>query len=321
MIERRMWQRLSTVARSDVLPQLAPYGVAIALLLVLGGISPTFLSLSHITELLIIASFLGLVSASQTLVMLVGGIDLSVSYVITAAAVVAAIVYPQLAHKVPQLVLLVGVLGLCGAIGLVNGLGVALLRIPPIIMTLGMNSVIQGALLIYTNGSPGGSAPPLAVTAGATVWAIILWLFVTVLLYVLLQRTAFGRHVYAVGSRPRVAFLSGVPVRRVTMILYVTSGLCAGLAGILLGGYSGEAYIGMGDSYLLPSIVAVVLGGTSILGGRGSYVGTVGGVLLLTFLTTLLNNLNLSLGWQEVIYGTVILCALTIYGRSRAARV
>ena len=141
------------------------------------------------------------------------------------------------------------------------------------------------------------------------VFAVILFAAVGI---VLLSRTVFGRHVYAVGNSPRVAHLSGVNVGRVTMSVYALSGLCSALVGVMLTGFGGQASLGMGDPYLLPSIAVVVIGGTLITGGRGKYVGMIGGVLLLTALQTLLAGTTIPPSIRDVIYGVVILCAVVM---------
>jgi ribose transport system permease protein len=166
----------------------------------------------------------------------------------------------------------------CGAlVGLANGLGVAFLRIPSMVFTLGMNAVVQGIVVMYT----GGNAPPdqatpilrwLAVRETLFVPnAVIVWAFVGVLIITALHRTPFGRYVYAIGNSERVAYLSGIGTRTILIVAFVTSGACSAFAGAMLAGYAGKAYQAMGDPYLLPAIAAVVLGGTSILGGRGNY--------------------------------------------------
>ena len=133
----------------------------------------------------------------------------------------------------------------------------------------------------------------------------------------LLRRTVFGRYVYAIGNREAAAYLSGVPTRLVLVAAFALCGLCAGLAGVLLAGYSTKAYQGMGDAYLLPSIAAVVIGGTHILGGRGRYAGTVVGTILITLLSSVLSVMQMPEAGRQIIYGLVIITMLLAYGRSR----
>ena len=165
-------------------------------------------------------------------------------------------------------------------VGFVNGCGVAYLRIPSMIFTLGVTSVLRGLMVARTGGfAPQTDATPLmrflaaGRVAGIPV-ALFVWAAVSVLIVVILNRTAFGRSIYSTGAREAAAYLSGIRTRLIIIGAFMGSGMCAALAGVLLAGYSTQAYQGMGNAYLLPAIAAVVLGGTHILGGRGRYVGT-----------------------------------------------
>jgi ribose/xylose/arabinose/galactoside ABC-type transport system permease subunit len=195
------------------------------------------------------------------------------------------------------------------------GLGVVLLGLPPIVITLATNGILQGFALVYSNGTPDGfSSPTLrwfmtGSIHGVTPVVLLVVLFVVAAL-VLLGRTAFGRRVYAVGNSAKVATLSGVGVGATLIGVYALSGFCAALVGILLTGFSGQASLGMGDEYLLPSIAVVVVGGTLITGGRGHYVGMLGGVLLLTALLTLLAGTTLPHAVRDIIFGLVVLGAV-----------
>jgi ribose transport system permease protein len=195
-------------------------------------------------------------------------------------------------------------------IGLVNGVGVAFLRIPPIIMTLGMSSVVEGGLLLYTNGGSGGVAPPADVYLATHRWGsfpvvALLWIAVLVVATVVLSKTPFGRRLYAVGLNSRVAFFAGVNVKMVTVSVYVLSGIAGVVAGVALAGY-------MGDPYLFASVAAVAIGGASILGGTGNYVGTTAGALALAVLAALLPILGFPQAALEIVYGCVILGAIAI---------
>jgi ribose transport system permease protein len=184
-------------------------------------------------------------------------------------------------------------------------------------MTLGVNGVLEGGLLLITNGSQSPNAPHTIVhLATGTVLgvpiAVIIWVAIALLAWLALSRTPFGRKLYAVGTNPTVARLSGVSAGRVTVYSYVISALCSAVAGILLVGYVGQAYLGMGDAYLFTSVAAVIIGGASILGGSGHYMGTVAGALILTVLTSLLPILNLNPAALQVVYGAVILVTVAI---------
>ena len=191
-----------------------------------------------------------------------------------------------------------------------------------------MNVILSGALLLYTNGSPTASAPP-AIESLATgrVGPIpadtILWLTLALVATLVLTWTPFGRHLYALGTNRTVAQFSGIAIARVTVVTYVVSATTSALAGIVLTGYVGQAYLGMGDPYLFSSVAAVAIGGASILGGSGHYLGTVAGALILTVLAGLLPILNLDPAALQVIYGVVILvtvAAATLPGRQAVAR-
>jgi ribose transport system permease protein len=200
-------------------------------------------------------------------------------------------------------------------IGALNGFGIVVFGMPPIVVTLAMNGILQGAALVYSNGTPDGFASPSLrwlmtghlVGTTPVVWIVIGFVIAAVLL---LNSTVFGRRIYAVGNSSLVARLSGVNVGATLIAAYSLSGLCAAIVGILLVGFSGQASLGMGDEYLLPSIAVVVVGGTLITGGRGHYLGMVGGVLLLTTLSTLLAGSTLPHAVRDIIFGFVVVAAV-----------
>ena len=209
-------------------------------------------------------------------------------------------------------VLIVGCL-----IGLANGVGVVFLGLSPIVATLATNGILQGLALLYSNGTPDGFASPslrwfmTGHILGMTPVVPFVVLFVIAAVLVL-ARTPFGRRVYGIGNGERVARLSGIATGRTLILVYVLSGFCAALVGCLLTGFSGQASLGMGDDYLLPSIAVVVVGGTLITGGRGDYLGMLGGVLLLTALQTLLAGTTLPYATRAILFGVVILSAVMV---------
>jgi ribose transport system permease protein len=272
----------------------------------------------HLRYLLELAAVIGIAAAGQTLVILMGGIDLSVGAVITVTAILLPIISP--AWDPTGLVGIALVLAIATGIGFLNGAGAAYLRVPPIIMTLAMATFLQGLLVIVAGGSavtvsnPAvillGQARPLGVPAG-----VVLWLAVSAVVLLLIHRMPIGARFLAIGANPLAARLSGVSLTRNTLILYALSGFFAGLAGILVLGMNRQGYVGIGDPYLLTSIAAVVLGGTSILGGRGTYAGTIPGAILLVTTTALITVVNASPGWRSIMFGTLILALLLISGR------
>ncbi|MFZ2105358.1 MAG: ABC transporter permease, partial [Roseiarcus sp.] len=246
-------------------------------------------------------------------VILTGGLDLSLPWTIGLCGILLAGMVKgsdgRLIYALP-LVLAIGAF-----IGLVNGVGVALLGISPVVMTLALNGILQGAALVYSNGTPDGFSSPLLRLFMTDQKFIVTPVVVFVVAFVvvavlLLGRTAFGRRIYAVGNGERVAALSGVSVGRTLIGVYTLSGLCSAIVGVMLTGFSGQASLGMGDDYLLPSIAVVVIGGTLITGGRGHYLGMLGGALLLTTLQTLLAGTTLPYATRAIVYGLVMLGAV-----------
>jgi len=294
---------------------LLAYLAMIVLLFATSLFSPGFLSESNLRSTVVLAAFVGIVALGQTFVIIGGGIDLSLPWVLNCAAILMTLLANG--QDMP-LVWIVPLMLLGGAaIGLINGVGVALFGVPPIIMTLASNVILQGLILVYTGGSPTPSAPPLiqylAVgRIGAFPVIAVIWGVLAVIAWVLLSRAAFGRYLYALGTSRNVAEYSGVPTLRTAILTYVISGMTAALGGMLLTGYSGQAYLGMGDPYLFTSIAAVAIGGASILGGSGHYIGTIAGALVLTILGGLLPALNLSSGALLIVYGAVILLTVSV---------
>lgn len=272
------------------------------------------LSPNYLLQQLQTGAFLGICAAGMMMVILLGHIDLSIPWTLTTAAMMATTVGGDMA--IPT-ALAVGVL-----VGLFNGVGVAYLRIPSMIFTLGVDTVLRGLMVAHTGGfAPQTKATELmrylasAKIAGMPV-AIFVWVFISVVITVILTRTAFGRSIFATGSREGAAYLSGIRTRAVIIGAFVMSSVCASTAGVLLAGYSTKAYQGMGNAFLLPAIAAVVLGGTHILGGRGRYAGTVVGVILIVLLNSVLSIMQMPEAGRQIIYGTVIIGMLLVYGRN-----
>ncbi len=310
----------------NVDPAVATSFACIIGLLAFGSLySSSFLSPEYLLQQLKVASFLGVISTGMMLVVLLGQIDLSVPWTVTAGAMMAS----AAAAMGPTGVVLAIPFGIfCGMmIGLVNGIGVAYLRIPSMIVTLATNAVAQGLMVAYTGGfSPQDSASGAMryLATGALIPgvpnSVIVWAIIGAATVFVLTRTTFGRSVYAIGNRERAAYLSGVNTRRIVMIAFITAGGLSAFGGVLLAGYASKAAQSMGDAYLLPSIAAVVLGGTSILGGRGSYMGTIAGVILITLLQSILSVMQMPEAGRQIIYGVVIVAMLLLYGRSPASR-
>ena len=295
----------------------------IVLLLFVGSLySRSFLSPEYLLQQLKVASFLGVIATGMMIVILLGQIDLSVPWVVAVGGMMAtaATGWGPIGQA---LAIPVGV-GCGVALGLVNGAGVAFLRLPSMVVTLAVNAVAQGLMVVHTGGfSPQDSSSPAMrfLATGHTLLgipnALLVWTVVGIVAVFLLTRTTFGRTVYAIGNRERAAYLSGARTRLVVMAAFALAGGLSAFGGVLLAGYASKAAQAMGDPYLLPAIAAVVLGGTSILGGRGSYLGTVAGVILITLLQSILSVMQMEEFGRHVTYGVVILAMLLIYGRGR----
>jgi ribose transport system permease protein len=297
--------------------------LAAVLLFVVGEIvHPGFARLDSVTAVLTVASFVGLVAAGQTFVVLIGGIDLSVPWVLNGAAIL--LVTSSLGQDTRALYALLLTLGMGVAAGLANGFAIAFLGIPAVVMTLAMDGIMEGLTLGLSGGltcqACASYAPPVVQAAvhGSVFGvpaALILWLAVIAAVSFILSFTRFGRETYAVGNNPVASYLAGVDIRLVTMLLYAFSGFFAALAGVLLVGFGGQASLGMGTPYLFQSIAAVVIGGVYMLGGRGHYLGAAAGSVTLVALVSVLLAMNMPDYGRNIIYGVVILLLLLLYGR------
>ena len=303
------WLRRNQETLRSMLPAYIALVVVVAATAVyFGGVGGRYFS-----PLLVLSAFLGFLAFGQGVVILTGGLDLSIPWTIATCGIFYG-GWVQ-GHDVAALWATPAVLEVGALIGLVNGFGVTVLGLPPMVMTLGANGVLQGLALIYSQGTPLGFGPPAVrwLTTGSLFGVTpVIWLFIVFAIAVtaILQVTPFGRRVYAVGNSPEVANLSGVNVRATLTGAYMISGVCSAIVGVLLVGYNGQASLGMGDDYLLPSIAVVVAGGVVITGGKGHYLGIVGGVLLLTALQILLGGTPLPFAVRGLIQGLVVLGAL-----------
>lgn len=300
---------------ADTLRFAVPAYVGFALIILVTQVvlGHSLTSWGYYNSLLVLGACLVVLALGQGAVILTGGLDLSLPWTIALTGIVlAGTVKGSDAALVYALPLTIGIGAL---IGLLNGAGVVLLGVSPIVVTLAMNGILQGAALIYSNGTPDGFASPMLRNFmterffGVTPVVLFVAVFV-VFAVLLLARTRFGRSVYAVGNGQRVAQLSGVRVGPTLIGVYVLSGVCSAIAAVLLTGLSGQASLGMGDDYLLPSIAVVLIGGTLIVGGRGHYLGMLGGVLLLTALQTLLSGTTLPYASRAILFGVVVLVAV-----------
>ena len=279
-----------------------------------------------VRSMLVLASLLGVASIGQTLVVLIGGIDLSTPFVIGFANVAAAQLYGD-GMNFALVCLMVGLLAL--VIGAGNGALSSTLAIHPLIVTLGVGTAIQGAVLLWTAGFPAGSAPETVtkfVSIGGHAGPLPVpglvpsFLVVIAIISVVLARTPFGRRLYAVGSNPSAAPYALISPRVVWTTTYALSALFAAAAGVLLLGFTGSAYGDVGQPYLFQTIAAVVIGGTTLVGGRGGLIGTAAGALVLIEINTLLIGLGLSPSMVEAALGVLIIALVSLYGREPHVR-
>jgi len=313
---REIAAKLFTGMRPEVLAPLVSAIVIVIMMAVGDTLAPGFVSLRHTLLLLELSGFLGIVAIGETVVILTGGIDLSIPWVITGAGVVFTGVTMGQSDRL--LLGLVAALGLGAVAGLMNGLGVAKLKASPVIMTLAMNNVMEGVTMVYSQGTPEGGSPQAIVTlatghSGIMPNIVMFWAGLAVIVTLVLGFTRGGRLIYGFGANRVVSRLSGVRDNWVIITAYTVSGLTAALGGILYCGFSGSSFLGMGDSFLLPAIAAVVLGGASIFGGSGTYIGSLIGVFFLTVLSSVLSITNISAGVRHVIYGLVIALAVILH--------
>lgn len=289
--------------------------VLILLVIILGISSPVFLSARNIRNILQQVSTLGILSMGMTVLMISGGIDLSVG---SSISVVAVIVGKLLKAGVPAgYPIIIGLIIGC-AIGLINGLLASNTRAHPFILTLGTMTMFQGVAIIITEGYPitdlgdkfewiGGA------TVGKVPFIVILFFTVMLICFFILKYTRFGRKAYAIGGNEYTTYLAGINVRMYKVIFYMFCGFLTGLASLVLSSRISSAIPTMGAGFELQSIGAVVIGGTPLTGGRGSVWGTLTGVLLLGIIANGLNLLHVEASWQYVVTGVVIIIAVILH--------
>ena len=310
----------SAISVPDVLTgKSTPAWITLILLLILAGVAiPGFLLPERLLALGQQVTPLLLVALGQTLVVLVGGLDISVGAVLTLSLVLASgIMQGRPEWVLPGVIicLLVG-----GFVGLLNGLLIEVLRLPPLIATIGMMSVIQGVSWVYTHGAPGGSVPEvIRFVANGRIGILpisdIVFAIAVVLMILLLQRTIFGRQLYAVGANPRAARLAGISVKRTIIFAYVLSAGLAAAGGLVLAGYVGVGTLEAGDPYVLNSIAAVIIGGTKFTGGEGGVGGTVVSVTILAVLTAILIQLGIPVTLRSVLLSVIVVAAAVLQSR------
>jgi len=319
--------------RLTISPPIAALILAVILFLLSGLLPNSYgsdvkVALSQATNILRLSVFLGVIAAGQTLVIISGfeGIDLSAGSIVTLTAILTYVLVKGQDNMVlPALFvsLIVGAL-----IGLLNGTGITFLKISPFVMTLGMSGVVTGAIIILNHGNVSGKVAPIMTRLIARPLApgipipnaIIIWIIFGIMMWLLLERTTFGKNLFAIGVNRITAKLSGVNVIRMNLATYSLAGLLAGFGGFLLVGNTGVVLIQLGQPYLFPSIAAVAVGGTLLSGGKGSYWGSMAGAIVLTLITSLLTTMQMPDSVRRMVLGGTLLILISIYGRQRALR-
>lgn len=314
----------------NISPPVAALLVALVVFLLSGllpnGYKTAPQALNQAFNIVRLSAFLGIIAAGQTLVIISGGegIDLSAGAVVTLAAILTyRFVDGSNAMVAPTLLL---VLAVGTVIGLINGMGIAYLKIPPLVMTLGIAGVAEGAVLVVTRGVlPGGVAPIMTKLIARPLFlnipgAIIIWLIIGGLMMLLLERTRYGKQLFAIGVNRTTARLSGVKVPGTVIATYSIAGLLGALGGFMLVGWTQNVFLNLGAPYLFPSIAAVAVGGTLLSGGKGSYLGTMAGAIMLTLINSLLTTMQMPEAAKQVILGATLLIMISIFGREKGLR-
>jgi ribose transport system permease protein len=302
----------------------AVWFVVLLLYAVSGLFSPGMFQVGQVINILQVSAFLGVVSTGQTLALLTGGIDLSVAGIVTMANIVStSVMAGQPGNAFSGIVVCIL---LASVVGLINGLMITIIRVTPLVATLGMNSILFGAALVYTRGAPHGAISPGFAVFGQGYLAAfpistLCWLAIALAMAWVTLQTTFGRQLYAVGANAAAARMMGVPVIRIIIVAYILSSLMAVLGGLLLTSYIGSPSLGIGDQFLLTSIAATVVGGTALTGGMGSVLGTIGGTLFITELNSFTNIVRVSTGTQFVLQGAVIALSVLLYRLAGLSRI
>lgn len=330
MNETDVTKNLKNKRKIKISPPVIAILIAVVLFLLSGflpaGYSTFQGAIRQALNILRLASFIAIIGAGQTLVIISGGegIDLSAGPVVTVGALLTYMIINGQNNLVLPVLLLVVLTG--AVIGLFNGLGITYLKISPFVMTLGMAGVVQGALILWTKGYYDGRVAPFMtqLIARNLVWGIpgmiFIWILIGILMTLLLERSRFGKHLFAIGVNRTAARLSGVKVNRMVVLTYVIAGAMAAVAGFFLVSYTQNAGPNLGNQYLFPSIIAVAIGGTQMAGGKGSYFGTMAGAIVIQLITSLLTTMQLPQALQQIIFGSLLVLILIIYGREKGLR-
>jgi ribose transport system permease protein len=319
--------------RISISPPVAALILAVVLFLLSGFLPNSYgsdinVAISQATNIVRLSVFLGVIAAGQTLVIISGfeGIDLSAGSIVTLTAILTYVMVSGENNMVLIALLVSLVVG--AVIGFLNGAGITFLKISPFVMTLGMAGVVTGAIIVINHGNVSGKVAPIMTRVIArpisqsipVPGAILIWLVFGVLMWLLLERTTFGKNLFAIGVNRVTAKLSGVNVVWTNLATYALAGALAGFGGFLVVGNTGVVFINLGQPFLFPSIAAVAVGGTLLSGGKGSYWGTMAGAIVLTLITSLLTTMQMPESVRRMVLGATLLLLISIYGRQRGFR-
>lgn len=297
------------------LQQALAFGTLIALVAFFSIVSPNFFTISNLSSILLATAVIGILAVGTTFVIITGGIDLSIGTGMTLCAVVTGLLLTDMG--MPLLVGVLGGIAFGALIGFVNGFNVTVLGLPPFIATLAMMMIAQGLALvlsgvrpIYLSGVPGFQQIALGQLIPRVPNAVLILFGLALVLGIVLTKTVLGRMTYAIGSNEEATRLSGINTRRWLLGVYALAGSCTGLAGVVIASRLSSAQPQLGMGYELQAIAAVIIGGTSLLGGRGSILGTLIGALIMSVLINGLRIMAVQSEWQTVVVGLVVLIAV-----------
>ncbi|MGI8563094.1 MAG: ABC transporter permease [Candidatus Dormibacter sp.] len=314
--EKPIGRELASTIRGR-LQQFLAFGGLIVIFVFFSLASPDFLTFSNVTSMLFSTVVIGTLAIGTTFVIITAGIDLSIGTGMSLSAVMAGVFIVHWHIPLPVGVLLAILFG--GVIGFINGFNVAILKIPPFIATLAMMLAAQGLALVISHSAPiyFDTVPGYAAISTGNLIpgvkfpnAVIVLAAVAIIAAVILNKTVLGRYTYSIGSNADATALSGINVRKWQIIIYAFAGLFIGLASVLISARLGSAQPALGQGYELQAIAAVVIGGTSLFGGKGSILGTVIGALIISLLNNGLQIMSVPQEWQNVVLGAVILAAV-----------
>jgi ribose transport system permease protein len=303
-------------------PIIPLFGLLGLLVLVIFLVRPEVITANWMGVIIRAAIPLSILGACQTITFLTGGIDLSVGAVASLTGfMVATLVGSQ--GLVPAIVIALAAAALAG---IISGIGIGVFRVHPLIMTLGMSLIILGFANVWQRifVKTGAGVPPLFRVVGSETlfevlpYSLLVWIPLTILVFFMLKRTGYGRQLYAIGDNPIASRLAGARSWQVIVALYVISALLAAIAGFVISGLTNVANVNLADTYVLPSVAAAVIGGTSIMGGRGGFAGTIVGALILTVLSSLLTVLGFPEPVRQILFGSIIVLVAAAYTRVTA---